>query len=217
LDVLTTKWAGSRQPIPDFVDRTGISGALVTSSRLYRGLARILGMSHRHLPPAEDVAIDLRTRVSIAEDMIAEGARFVHVHTKATDVAGHSKDPRAKLDVIEAADAGLAGLSGLAERAIVAITGDHATPSTGGVLHTGDPTPLIVVGQTVRADPVVEFGEAPAAEGWYGSVKAAELLPLLLGHANRPAFLGHRATARPTLGLPDQPMPMTPRRTPERA
>jgi 2,3-bisphosphoglycerate-independent phosphoglycerate mutase len=215
LDVLTTKWAGSRQPIPDFVDRTGVSGALVTSSRLYRGLARILGMSHRHLAPADDVAGDLRTRLSIAEEMLAEGARFVHVHTKATDVAGHLKDPRAKRDVIEAADAGLAGLSEIAERAIVAITGDHATPSTDGVLHTGDPTPLVVVGPTVRGDPVVEFGEAPAAGGWYGTLRAAELLPLLLGHANRPAFLGHRATARPTLGLPDQPVPMAPRRTSE--
>jgi 2,3-bisphosphoglycerate-independent phosphoglycerate mutase len=212
LDVLTTKWAGTRQPIPDFVARTGVSGALVTSSRLYRGLARILGMSHRHLPPADDVAMDLRARVSIAEEMIAEGASFVHLHTKATDVAGHLKDPRAKRDVIEAADTGLAGLAELAERAIVAVTGDHATPSTGGVLHTGDPTPLVVVGPTVRADPVVEFGEAPAAQGWYGSLRAAELLPLLLGHANRPAFLGHRPAARPTLGLPDRPVPMTPRR-----
>jgi 2,3-bisphosphoglycerate-independent phosphoglycerate mutase len=130
------------------------------------------------------------------------------VHTKATDDAGHTKEPRAKLDVLEAADPGLAGLADLADRAVVAVTGDHATPSTGGVLHTGDPTPLVVAGPTVRPDPVTSFGEAPAASGWYGVVRAAELLPLLFGHANRPVFLGHRATPRRTLALPDDPEPM---------
>jgi 2,3-bisphosphoglycerate-independent phosphoglycerate mutase len=78
------------------------------------------------------------------------------------------------------------------------------------VLHTGDPTPLVVAGPTVRADPVTTFGEAPAASGWYGVITAEELLPLLFGHANRPVFHGHRATARRTLALPDDPEPMTP-------
>jgi 2,3-bisphosphoglycerate-independent phosphoglycerate mutase len=55
---------------------------------------------------------------------------------------------------------------------------------------------------------VTTFGEAPAAAGWYGTVHAADLLPLLVGHANRPVFLGHRATARRTAALPDDPVPM---------
>jgi 2,3-bisphosphoglycerate-independent phosphoglycerate mutase len=208
LDLLTTKWSGARTGIPSFVEQTGVAGAAVTSTRLYRGLAGILGMSQRHLPPVADVSADLAARLVIAAELVEEGARFVHVHTKATDEAGHTKLPHAKRDVLEAADAGLAGLEALAERAIVAVTGDHATPSTHGVLHTGDPTPLVVAGPGVRPDGVTEFGEAPARAGWYGCVRAAELLPLLFGHANRPAFLGHRATARPTLALPDAPEPM---------
>ncbi|NMO89360.1 alkaline phosphatase family protein [Actinomycetospora sp. TBRC 11914] len=208
LDVLTTKWSGTRAEVPGFVDRSGVAGAAVTSTRLYRGLARLLGMAARHLAPVADAGEDLAARLASAEDLIAAGARFVHVHTKATDDAGHTKEPRAKLEVLEAADPGLAGLLDLADRAVVAVTGDHATPSTGGVLHTGDPTPLVVAGPTVRPDPVTAFGEGPAASGWYGTVRAAELLPLLFGHANRPVFLGHRATARRTLALPDDPEPM---------
>lgn len=210
LDVLTTKWSGRRDGLPDFVARTGVAGAAVTSTRLYRGLAHLLGMSSRHLAPLADAGEDLAARLACADELIAAGARFVHVHTKATDDAGHTKLPRAKLEVLEAADPGLAGLLDLADRAIVAVTGDHATPSTGGVLHTGDPTPLVVAGPTVRPDPVTAFGEAPAAAGWYGRVRAAELLPLLFGHADRPVFLGHRATARRTLALPDDPEPMIP-------
>lgn len=212
LAILTTKWSGGRADIPSFTEQVGVRGAAVTSTGLYRGLATILGMAQRHVPPIPDLAEDLRTRVAAAEELVGLGARFVHVHTKATDDAGHSKRPRAKLAVIEAADGGLAGLAALAQRAVVAVTGDHATPSTGGVLHTGDPTPLVVAGPTVRPDPVTAFGEAPAAAGWYGRLRADELLPLLFGHANRPVFLGHRATARATIALPDDPPAMPLRR-----
>ena len=44
---------------------------------------------------------------------------------------------------------------------------------------------------------------------WIGmAIALVELLPLMLSHANRPMFLGHRATPRQTLGLPDHPEPM---------
>lgn len=208
LDVLSTKWTGVRGPVPGFVEQTGVPGAAVTDSRMYRGLAALLGMARQQLPPGADLAADLAERVAIAERMIGAGARFVHVHTKATDEAGHSKDPRAKLEALEALDPGLAGLEALAERAIVAVTGDHATPSVNGVLHTGDPTPLILVGPTVRADAVTGFGEQPARAGWFGVVQAHDLMPLLFQHANRPAFMGHRPVPRQTPALPDDPEPM---------
>ncbi|MDT7616412.1 MAG: 2,3-bisphosphoglycerate-independent phosphoglycerate mutase [Pseudonocardiales bacterium] len=208
LDVLTTKWSGVREPIPTFTEQAGVAGAAVTQTRLYRGLAGVLGMAQQHVTPMPDVAADLAARLAVADELIDRGARFVHVHTKATDEAGHTKDPYAKRDVLEAADRGLAGLAELAGRAVVAVTGDHATPSVDGVLHTGDPTPLVVAGPGVRADGVTAFGEVPAQQGWYGVVRASELLPLLFGHANRPVFLGHRATPRPTAALPDDPEPM---------
>ncbi len=143
-----------------------------------------------------------------AEELVDGGARFVHVHTKATDEAGHSKQPLAKRDVLTAIDRGLAGLCELAAGAIVAVTGDHATPSTHGVMHAGEPTPLVVSGPTVRADEVTEFGERPAHRGWYGQVRADELLPLLLGQANRPVLLGHRITPHPVIALADHPEPL---------
>jgi 2,3-bisphosphoglycerate-independent phosphoglycerate mutase len=208
LDVLTTKWSGARAAVPAFDEHVGVPGGAVTSTRLYRGLASVLGMRAVHLPPGAEHGADLAARVAAACDLVADGVAFVHVHTKATDDAGHTKEPRAKLEVLEAVDPGLEGLLDLADHAVVAVTGDHATPSTGGVLHTGDPTPLVVAGPTVRPDAVSAFGEAPAHAGWYGAVTARDLLPLLLGHANRAAFLGHRPTPRRTPALPDTPPPM---------
>lgn len=208
LDVLTTKWSGQLGEIPSFVEQIGVAGAMVTSTRLYRGIAAALQMSSTHLRPVPDLAADMAARLAAASELIATGARFVHVHTKAADEAGHTKNPHAKREVLEAIDAGLAGLDALTDTAVVAVTGDHATPSVDGVMHTADPTPLIIAGPTVRSDTVTEFGELPARQGWWGQVRAEELLPLLLGQANRPVFLGHRITPRRAIALADTPTPM---------
>ncbi len=211
LDTLTTKWAGARRPLPSFQDRVGVSGAMVTSSALYRGFARLLTMESIDIATDPDPGRDLAARLAAAAALLQAGATFVHVHIKVVDEAAHSRRPDAKRRVLEALDPALAALleppfSG----AVVAVTGDHATPSSGGVIHTGDPTPLLVVGGAVRPDAVTDFSEAGCASGSIGTIRAADLLPLLLGHANRARFLGARATAEDTLGFPDHPEPLLP-------
>lgn len=212
-DVVTTKWTGTRKPLRPFSEQAGVAGAMVTSSRLYRGIAKLLGMESHHIPApkslAEHAGGDLASRFEIAAKLLEAGAQFVHVHTKATDEAGHTKDSRAKVKVVERLDPALEAVERLAETAIVAVTGDHATPSVDGVLHTADPTPLLLAGPTVRPDRVTRFGEAYFQDGWFGRVSAQELLPLLFSHANRPVFLGHRSSPTRTWALPDLPLPMT--------
>ncbi len=57
---------GRRVGLPDFVEQTGVAGAAVTSTRLYRGIARLLGMDSRHLAPVTDAGEDLRARLACA-------------------------------------------------------------------------------------------------------------------------------------------------------
>jgi 2,3-bisphosphoglycerate-independent phosphoglycerate mutase len=210
LDLLTTKWAGARQPLPSFAEVVGLPGGAVTSSALYRGLAVLLGLQRRDLPAGDDLTAETGARVTAAGELLDDGSAFVHVHTKAPDEAGHSKAPYAKREVLEQLDAGLEGLLQLAGRAVVAVTGDHATPSTGGVLHTGDPTPFVIAGGAVRPDDVDRFGERPATRGDLGVLRAADVLPLMCSAADRPAFLGHRTSALPTVALADSPVRMLP-------
>lgn len=212
LDVLTTKWSGHRSGIPSFRTLAGVAGGAVTNSRLYRGLCALLGLAEINPPTLENLTMDMRSRLEAAETLIADGARFVHVHTKATDEAGHTKDPWAKVVALEAIDTALSSLLELSRHAVVIVTGDHATPSRSGVLHTSDPTPFVICGPDTRPDPVEAFGESAAAAGWINRIRADEILPLAFSEANRPVFLGHRATARPTLALPDSPeaMPLVP-------
>jgi len=203
INVLTTKWAGVRTVLPTFHQQVGVPGAAVTGTRLYRGLVQLLAMAQIDTRPGNDVTAHMAFSVDSARALITDGAQFVHLHTKATDEAGHTKDPYAKRDVIAAIDAGLDGILALADDAVVCVTGDHATPSTASVLHTADPTPLVVAGPDVRVDAVMQFGETFMREGFYGRVRATEIMPLLLETANRPAFFGHRPSAFDTLGLPD--------------
>jgi 2,3-bisphosphoglycerate-independent phosphoglycerate mutase len=195
LTVLTTKWAGVRAPLPTFAELTGLRGAAITTSALYRGLAAVMGLDQRD-------ATDLHADLATAAELTAGGAEFVHVHTKAPDEAGHTKDPYAKRDVLETLDAQLERVHGLTRTAVVCVTGDHATPSSGGLMHSGDPTPLVVAGPNVRPDGVERFGEQYATGGSYGTLNAADILPLLAGHADRARLLGHRPAPHPTLAQP---------------
>ena len=180
----------------------------MTDTALYRGLARLLDMPLVNVPydPA-DPAADMRRRLDAARDLLATHD-FVHVHVKATDEAAHTKRPAWKRDVIEATDAGLAALLELADRAVVAVTGDHASPSVGGLLHSGDPTPFAVAAPGLRPDTAVRFGERDALAGECGRLAAADVLPYLAGLANRPFFLGHRPGPDRTVALPNAPDPM---------
>ena len=113
-------------------------------------------------------------------------------HVKSADAAGHTKNPRTKKELIETLDAELGDLP--TDRAIVCLTGDHATPAFPDVIHSGDPVPFVVAGPGVRADRVHEFGETTCADGIFGHLRGPDMMPVLLNAADRPLFLGSRPT-----------------------
>lgn len=214
INVPTTKWPSIAPHPMSYRDHVGVDGAMVTSSALYRGFARLLGMREVDIAPeAGDAALGLSARVNAARHLLAEPQRpdFIHVHTKAPDEAGHTKDPNAKVSAIEACDAAIASLMDLVDRGelVLAVTGDHATPSEGALLHSGDPTPFLVVAADQRRDQVRSFGETQALGGTLGRLRAADIAPLLHGLARRPFFIGHRPGAflGPALPISPQPMP----------
>ena len=191
-NVITLKWFGRPRPVPSFLERHGVTGAFAADSAFLRGLGLVLGLEALDAPETDDPVADLRGRVELAKQRLDAGDTFVFCHQKTTDAAGHTKDPRVKQETIELLDAALGDLP--TERAVVCVTGDHATPASPEVIHSGDPVPLLVAGPGVRADRVERFGELDCASGILGQLRGPDLMPVLLNAADRPLFLGSRPT-----------------------
>ena len=191
-NVITLKWFGRPRPVSSFLERHGLHGTFVAASAFLRGLAIAVGLGAVAAPETEDVAGDLASRLELARERLDAGDTFVYVHHKATDAAGHTKDPREKQRTIELVDSALADLP--TDRAIVCLTGDHATPASPNVIHSGDPVPFVLAGPGVRADRVERFGEADCATGILGQLRGPDMMPVLLNAADRPLFLDSRPT-----------------------
>ncbi len=218
-DFLLLKWGAEARALPPFEHVTGMRGASVSSGTMYRGLTAALGMTWYGTTYLDDWGEDLAARIDTARRAFEEGHTFVHVHTKGPDVAGHTKDPGHKHDVIESLDAGLEGLvGGLLEDApradatradatgtdatgtgaddgvLLALTGDHGTPSGSTLLHSGDAVPLMLVGDRVLPDEVTRFDEMSCARGSLGHLDGWELMPTLLDLSDRIKYMGARLT-----------------------
>jgi 2,3-bisphosphoglycerate-independent phosphoglycerate mutase len=182
-NVITLKWFGRPKEVPSFLERHGVTGTFAAESAFLRGLGRCVGLT-----PVENQTMN----VELANERLDAGDTFVYVHDKRIDEAGHTKDPNVKREAAELLDAAFANLP--IDRAIVCVTGDHATPASPNVIHSGDPVPLVVAGPGVRADDVRRFGERECAAGILGHLRGPDLMPVLLNAADRPLFLGSRPT-----------------------
>ena len=182
-NVITLKWFGRRKEVPSFLERHGVTGTFAAESAFLRGLGRCVGLT-----PIENPYVN----VALVHERLDAGDTFVYVHDKRVDEAGHTKDPNVKREAAELLDAAFTDLP--TDRAIVCVTGDHATPASPEVIHSGDPVPLVVAGPGVRADGVTTFGERDCAAGILGHLRGPDLMPVLLNAADRPLFLGSRPT-----------------------
>jgi 2,3-bisphosphoglycerate-independent phosphoglycerate mutase len=182
-NVITLKWFGGPKEVPSFLERHGVTGTFAAESAFLRGLGRCVGLT-----TVENPHID----VELVHERLDAGDTFVYVHDKRIDEAGHTKDPNAKREAVELLDASFTHLP--TDRAVVCVTGDHATPAFPEVIHSGDPVPFVAAGPGVRADRVREFGESTCADGILGHLRGPDMMPVLLNAADRPLFLGSRPT-----------------------
>ena len=193
LNVITLKWWGRPKQVPSFLERHGLQGTFICESAFLRGLAQSIGLETIATPESDNAEADVVRRLELVRERLDAGDSFVFVHQKATDAAGHTKDPLVKRAVIESLDVGLHARLPV-DRAIVCVTGDHATPASPDVIHSGDPVPFVVAGPGVRADNVRRFGELECAAGILGQLRGPDMMPVLLNAADRPLFLGSRPT-----------------------
>ena len=166
---------------------------LIASGAVYHGLGRVVGMDTRKVRDTDNPARDVRERLEIAHK--AKGYDFIHVHTKATDEAGHSRNPLVKKRVVEEIDAALDyALKEIVpdEDVLFIVTADHSTASSGTMIHTGETVPLVMTGKYIRRDDVEKFDEVSCAGGGLSLVRGKELMYLVLNFLDRGKLWGLR-------------------------
>ncbi len=192
IEGLVTQRAGRLKKPLSFREQNGLRGLSIASGIVYWGLSAYLGLDSQRVRDTGDPAADLADRLTSAREAL-DRYDFIHVHTKAPDEAGHSRDPLAKKAVIEALDAGLGRVLGplLADPDLLLIvTADHSTPSCGTLIHSGEPVPLTICGSGVRRDGVHRFDEISAAGGALGCVRGKEFMYLVLNYLDRAKLAG---------------------------
>jgi len=172
----------THRELPRFEDRTGLRAAAVAVYPMYRGIAKLLGFDV--LGPPADLADQVRLLEKHRED-----ADYFFVHVKDADAAGEDGDRGQKIAAIERVDAAIPDLAAALEPGVIAVTGDHATPSQMAA-HSWHPVPVVVHGPRSGRDDTDRFGEHWCRAGGIGVRPSMQLLPILMANAGHLAKYG---------------------------
>jgi 2,3-bisphosphoglycerate-independent phosphoglycerate mutase len=171
----------AHRQLPTVQERYGLKAAAIAVYPMYRGIARLLGMEVVGPPATIDEQL-----VLLKEHW--DDFDFFFFHHKPADSAGEDGNFEAKVSAIEALDAVVPVLTDMGPT-VLAVTGDHATPSQMAA-HSWHPVPILLSGPRIGRDDATRFGERWCTTGGLGRRPAKDLLPIMLGAAGRLAKYG---------------------------
>lgn len=167
---------------PTLQDRFGLRGTAIAKYPMYRGVARLVGMTVDRVPEG------VEGTVVALEALWHEGDHdLFFLHFKDPDTRGHDGDFDGKVLAIEAVDRLVPRILEL-EPDVVAVTGDHCTPSSWRE-HSWHHVPLLLYSRQARPSADL-FGESVCRLGDLGHIHGTDLMPLMLAHAGRLAKFG---------------------------
>ena len=162
--------------IPTMASLYKLNPAAIANYPMYRGLAKLLGMT------VLDVGPDASALSDVLEKHIGDHD-FFYIHFKKTDSAGEDGDFERKVSAIEEFDRSLPRLLPLNPDVLV-VTSDHSTPALWKG-HSWHPNPFLLVSKTSRLDGLTSFSEKECARGSLGRFEARFAMPLMLAHAGK--------------------------------
>ncbi|GGR01535.1 2,3-bisphosphoglycerate-independent phosphoglycerate mutase [Deinococcus ruber] len=162
---------------PSFDDIYQLRAACIASYPMYKGLASLVGMDVLEVEGHEDALSGKVEALKANWDKYD----FFYFHVKKTDSTGEDGDFAEKVHKIELFDELLPELLAL-KPDVIAIVGDHSTPSK-LMSHSWHPVPLLIASQYARKDAAVRYTEEEAAKGTLGLRKGTDLMPLLMANA----------------------------------
>ncbi len=163
--------------IPTMEERFGLRACCIAVYPMYKGLASLVGMDI-----IEFEGNDLKSQIETLK-RVKESYDFFFVHVKKTDSYGEDGNWEGKVSVIEDFDKHLPKFLEL-KPDVLAITGDHSTPS---VLkgHSWHPVPLLIHSPYVLGGTAKRFTERECLKGEIGIIPAKKIINLLLANSLR--------------------------------
>ena len=166
---------GTKPALPDFKEKYGVDGSIISAVDLLKGIAKCAGMNAPEVEGATgyiDTNFEGKAECAIKE---LESKDFVYIHIEAPDECGHRNEPENKVKSIEIIDEKV--LSKVVDALEkyddykIMVLPDHPTPIV-TMTHAGDAVPYMIYQKSKAADNgVATFTEATAkATGNYTEV-----------------------------------------------
>ena len=162
---------------PAIGERYNLNPGAIAAYPMYRGIASLLGMNV--IPTGHDFDAELDTLSDHWDEH-----DFFFLHYKPADAAGEDGDFDAKVRTLEELDRRIPRLLDMGAD-VVAVVGDHSTPSIMAA-HSWHPVPLLINSHSTNeglGSP--GFNERDCRSGYLGSLPATSLPLLLLAHAGK--------------------------------
>ncbi len=176
---------GTKPSLPDFKEKYGVDGSIISAVDLLKGIAKCAGMNAPEVDGATgyiDTNFEGKAECAIKE---LETKDFVYIHIEAPDECGHRNEPENKVKSIEIIDEKV--LSKVVDALEkyddykIMVLPDHPTPIV-TMTHAGDAVPYMIYQKSKAADNgVTTFTEETAkATGNYVEI----------GHTLMDKFIG---------------------------
>lgn len=173
---ILTRGFSSMPRIPTYEEAFGLNALAIATYPMYRGLARLVGMSTPEMKGSVEDEIAFLKQTFREYD-------FFFLHVKKIDSHGEDGDFPGKTARIEEFDRLLPEILALQPDVLI-ITGDHSTPC---LLknHSWHPVPVLLHSPFVLGRTCSAFSERECLKGELGIFPALNLMPLALANAGR--------------------------------
>ena len=162
-------WSPGKKPrLPDFSEKWGISGTVISAVDLIKGIGLCAGMKSIDVEGATgNVHTNYEGKAEAAMQAFRDGADLVYVHVEGPDECGHRAEIDNKVLAIELIDQKILApvyeyLKSTGEAFKIMVLPDHPTPVRIRT-HSSDPVPFFVYDSTAEVVGVDTFSEASAA------------------------------------------------------
>ena len=163
-------WSPGKKPrLPDFTEKWGISGTVISAVDLIKGIGLCAGMKSIDVEGATgNVHTNYDGKAQAAIDAFQNGADLVYVHVEGPDECGHRAEIHNKVCSIELIDQKILKpvyeyLQSTTEDFKILVLPDHPTPLEIRT-HSREPVPFFIYDSRKKADGVTTYTEATAAE-----------------------------------------------------